>query len=518
LRPLAAARAAPLLGGFRLCELRDPGKTQAQGLSAMKIRISIAALVVLVLLTAATTLPRWLQGPGAAKDSENDREAETAENRTVTLDEQKLASLELRIEPAEMQPLQVSHVVPGRLRYDDTRRVDIRAAADGILIQLRVTPGDHVSKGQVLCIVSSPDVAIARTDVHHGEENWGLAVKKLDWEREISANIAALIDGLKSRVPIADLEKRFRDKNLGKSRATLMSAYSRYLLAEELWTKSDKAGQSVLPEATLMERKADRQSAEAALQAACEQSTFDVALELRVAEIEVGDTLRRLNIAREQRNALLGYSSDAVSEEETQGDVLSRFQIRAPLAGTIESRNFAPADRVKTSDTIFILADTRVLWVAADVREQDWRALALAPGQEVTVEVPALPRRKLDGRIRYQGRQVATDTNSVPLVAEISNADGVLRPGMFVRVTIPIGTAKKVLSVPADAIATHEGSKFVFVRTGPTTFRRADVTTGLTTDERVEIASGIEAGAPVVVRGAAILKAELLLPLIKKED
>jgi cobalt-zinc-cadmium efflux system membrane fusion protein len=135
----------------------------------------------------------------------------------------------------------------------------------------------------------------------------------------------------------------------------------------------------------------------------------------------------------------------------------------------------------------------------------------------VTVEVPALAGRKIEARIRYQGRQVATETNSVPLVAELSNAEGLLRPGLFVRVSLPFGPPKKALSVPADAIVSHEGAKFVFVRTGPATFRRADVTTGLQTDEQVEIVSGIEPGAPVVVRGAAMLKAELLLPSIKKE-
>jgi cobalt-zinc-cadmium efflux system membrane fusion protein len=483
----------------------------------MKLRIVVGAIVLLVLCTAALTVPHWLQASRPPEDSEKEGEGEQAKNGIVTLDEQKLASLELRVEPAGLHPLQMFHVVPGRIRYDDAHHVDIRVAANGILVQVRVTPGDHVIKGQVLGVVSSPEVAVARTEVHHCDENWGLAVKKLNWEREIAANVAALIDGLKSRVPIADVEKRFRGKTLGNSRAVLMSAYARFVLAEQLSRRADTVGRSVLPETTLSERKAERQTAEAALQAACEQSSFDVARQLRIAEIEVGDTLRRLNIAREQRTTLLGYSPDTVSEEATEGDVLSRVEIRAPFVGTIEERNFAQSERVKTSDTIFVLADTHILWVAADVREQDWRALSLSRGQVVEVEVPALPGRKLEARIRYIGRQVAAETNSVPLVAELSNADGILRPGLFVRVSLPFGAAKKVLSVPAEAIVSHEGAKFVFVRIGPTTFQRCDVTTGLQTDERVEIVSGIEAGASVVVRGAANLKAELLLPTIKKE-
>ncbi len=481
-----------------------------------KVWIVLTLFAALMLLMAAMTFPIWPQ-THSSEGAEHEDEAERAENGLVTLDEQKLASLDLRVEPAAMRPLQLSHIVPGRIRYDDTKHVDIRAAANGTLVQTGVGPGDHVTKGQVLGVVSSPEVGVARTEVHRCRENWKLAVKKRDWEREIGANVSALIDGLKSRVPAADLEQRFRGKTLGKNREVLLSAYSRFLLADELWQRSDTKGRGVLPETTLAERRAERHSAEATLQGACEQSAFDAAQQLRASEIEAGDALRRLNIAREQLTTLLGYSPDTVAEDATGGDVLSRVEIRAPFAGTIEERNFAQSERFKASDTIFVLADTRSLWVSADVREQDWRALSLSPGQVISVEVPALAGRKIEARIRYPGRQVAAETNSVPLVAEILNAEGVLRPGLFVRVSLPFGTPKNVLAVPADAVVSHEGAKFVFVSTAPMTFRRADVTTGLSTDEQVEIASGIEAGAPIVVRGASLLKAQLLLPSIQKE-
>ena len=192
-----------------------------------------------------------------------------------------------------------------------------------------------------------------------------------------------------------------------------------------------------------------------------------------------GDALRRLHIAQEQRTALLGYANDTVPEEATAGDVLSRVEIRAPFAGTIEEKHFAPSDRVKPADVIFVLADTKSLWVAADIREQDWLALGLEPGQELSVDTPALPGCTLKARFKRTGRRVSPETNSVSLVAEIANPNGLLRPGLFVRVSIPIGPPKDVLCTPAAAVVQHEGAKFVFVQTGPKTFRRADVTTGL---------------------------------------
>ena len=366
-------------------------------------------------------------------------------------------------------------MVPGRIQYDDAHRVDVRATANGILVQVRVMPGDRVAAGQVLAVVSSPEIGLARTEVHHAHESLELATKKEEWVNETSKNVAALVEGLKNNTPMNEIERQFRDKTLGKSRERLMSAYSRYLLAESLAKSADTVGRNVLPVVTLAERTAECRRTEAALRAACEQAGFDIQREVTLAEIETGDALRRLRIAEQQRTALLGYARDAVPEEATAGDVLSRVEIQAPFDGTIEDKRFAQSDRVRPSDIIFVLANTRSLWVDADLREQDWPAMTLEPGQELLVETPAMPGCKLKARVQ-RGRWASPETNSVSLIAEIENENGLLRPGLFVRVSIPIGAPRDVLSIPASAFMQHEGAKFVFVQIGPRTFRRADVT------------------------------------------
>ena len=63
--------------------------------------------------------------------------------------------------------------------------------------------------------------------------------------------MSALVEGLKDRTPMNDLEKQFRGKTLGKARERLMSAYSRFLLAENLAKSADTVGRNVLPAATV---------------------------------------------------------------------------------------------------------------------------------------------------------------------------------------------------------------------------------------------------------------------------
>ena len=160
---------------------------------------------------------------------------------------------------------------------------------------------------------------------------------------------------------------------------------------------------------------------------------------------------------------------------------------------------------------MFVLADTRQLWIAADLREREWSMLNIAPESELIVESPALPNQKFAAKLYYIGREVSQESNAVPLVATIDNSKGLLRPGLFVRITLANGEHKPRLAVPSSAVVEHDQKKFVFIGESEDTFRRVDVTTGLEQGEMVEITHGLESGMQVVTRGGFILKSELLL-------
>jgi len=113
--------------------------------------------------------------------------------------------------------------------------------------------------------------------------------------------------------------------------------------------------------------------------------------------------------------------------------------------------------------------------------------------------------------VYYVGREVSPVSNAVPLVASLDNPDGRLRPGLFVRVAIPLEEQSEVLAVPEQAVMEHERRRFVFIEEGPGKYRRADIKTGRESEGWVEIRSGLKAGDRVVTEGAFILKSELLL-------
>jgi membrane fusion protein, heavy metal efflux system len=122
-----------------------------------------------------------------------------------------------------------------------------------------------------------------------------------------------------------------------------------------------------------------------------------------------------------------------------------------------------------------------------------------------------LDDREFKATVRYFGREVQADTNAIPLIAQIDNSEGLLRPGMFVRVVVPIGKARQALSIRPESILQHEDQEFVFVELTRGEFKKVNVSTGQVSDEWVEVTEGLSLGQLVVTSGAFLLKSELLL-------
>ncbi len=481
----------------------------------------------IVVLCVAGSLYAWwhLQSADPLEASSGDREStagsEEPAETVVILQGDKLAAASIKSEPVQRGTVPLIHTVPGRVQYNDVRHAEIKTPADGVLVDVLVMPGDRVQPGDVLAWLNCEQVGTARADVLKREEELALSKKTLTWKQTLRANVLEAVDALKQRQDFEELRGAFADRPLGDYRNQLFAAYSRHVLADATVASAQRLGKSgVLSGNTVRQRTSEQRSSEAVLQATCEQAAFDVAQDHSRAELDVRDAQRRLQVAQEHLASLLmgpgvNAPDDALSPADllsaNDGKQLSRVAVRAPFAGTIEQRVFSASERVRIADSLFVLADTSTLWIEAEIRESDWKALQLRPGQKLTVTTPALPNGTLEAQVRYVGREVSTETNAIPLVARIENPDGQLRPGLFVRVSVPVGETPNVLTVADSAVVRHEGQTFVFVEEREGMFRRTDVAAGTSGAGRVEIKRGLDEGQRVVTHGASTLKAELLL-------
>jgi len=112
--------------------------------------------------------------------------------------------------------------------------------------------------------------------------------------------------------------------------------------------------------------------------------------------------------------------------------------------------------------------------------------------------------RTFEGRVLRLAPTLDPLTRTLRAEVGVDNSEGLLRPGMFVEVTLIAQRHVDVPVVPREALAERGGLKVVFVLEGQRVSRR-EVLLGLGDDEVVEIKSGLEVGERVVVRGLETL-------------
>ena len=471
----------------------------------MKRLTSIAMLLVVCALAAGGYY--WMHLPPRVTAAERPPAKPDREN--VQLTEAKMAEAAITIAAVEQHSMQPIRTVPGRIEYNETRHVAVKSPSDGLTHKIAVKVGERIKEGQLLAVVNSPDLGERRSDVLHQEAELQLAQRERDWWRLIQQNLDELLSQLKRPQEVEVLEKEFRDRVLGDYR-DIISAYSKFRTAEAINSNLKSVANGTITQRMLLEQASARDAASASFQSACEQATFDVRQKVGKAEAMYNDASRRLAVARQRLTWLTGQTPEQfgdLSNEET----LSIWPVVAPFAATVEEIVVAATERVRQGEELLLLADTSKLWVQAEIRDKDWSALKLKAGQKVQVQSPALPNQSLEATISFIGREVNPELRAMPLVAEIQNEDGLLKPGMFVRVLLPDGAAIKTTAIPDSAVVRHEGRVFVFVETGPRQFTPRDITLGLAVDPIVEVKSGLQAGERIAVSGTFLLKSELLL-------
>jgi cobalt-zinc-cadmium efflux system membrane fusion protein len=233
---------------------------------------------------------------------------------------------------------------------------------------------------------------------------------------------------------------------------------------------------------------------------------------------------RALLAAARRRIQLLGVTDATVERIEVGGEPLSLLPIDAPFAGSIIEMSALAGAAADAGTALFKIADLSVVHVAADIPER--AAFAVRAGQDATIRIAGAGTRSFSGRVVRVSDQMDAATRTVEAFVQVPNAGRVLKPGMSASVVlrVPGGTpgasvAAAGLAVPASAIVTDGGERYVFVEVGPRSYERREVqlaggvAPGMgpqgADGGRVVVVAGLAPGDRVVVRGAFTLKSEL---------
>ena len=249
----------------------------------------------------------------------------------------------------------------------------------------------------------------------------------------------------------------------------------------------------------LATRQRDRAQRLFDLKAVSREQLENAGQELRNAEAATRNAKVLLEKARIH---LVDYLDVPVEGEQHETPV------KAPASGIVIERKATPGMVITPGQELFRLTDQRSLWLIAAVNEADLGSLRV--GQQVRVQVRAYGDRSFSGRILRLGEELDPATRTLQVRVHVPNPGAVLKPGMFASAEIRRESSRSALFAPQAAIQEVNGQPCVFVQTGATSFAVRPVLPGASRDGRVEVTSGLKAGDRIVVKGAFLVKSQLL--------
>jgi cobalt-zinc-cadmium efflux system membrane fusion protein len=224
--------------------------------------------------------------------------------------------------------------------------------------------------------------------------------------------------------------------------------------------------------------------------------------------LQAQNDLRSAQTALEaSRNKLqiLGFTEEDVLTFRQRGRINPETTVFAPIAGTVVQRKVGPGQYVNSgdSDTVYVIGDLSTVWLTAFVRETD--AANVAVGQDITVNVMALPGRPLSARINYVATAIDPVTRRLLVRATVDNKDGKLKPEMFANVTLYSTSDHPAVGVPKQALIYESDQVRIWVAHQDKTIELRQIKPGLTSGDLVEVIGNLKPGEQIVTKGSLFI-------------
>jgi RND family efflux transporter MFP subunit len=361
--------------------------------------------------------------------------------------------------------------------------VDLYAMISGYMKSQAVDIGSRVKKGDVLA-----EIAVPR-------------------EEKLVQQATALLEQTRAQALQMEARLKWTEADLGTARAMTAQA------------KSDIARLSAIR--TLAESKYDR------IKRLHEQG----AVEMKIVDEQLRD--REAAIASEKTGALAVLTAESraagalAKVEEARADVVEAraaidvaaaalataqvdvdyAKIIAPFDGVITKRSYHPGEFIRsavggTQPPMLTVSRTDLMRVVVQVPDRD---LTLTDaGDPAIVNIDGLEGREFRGAVSRIADSENPTTRTMRVEVDLPNPDGLLRQGMYGRVTIALEPPSTHLTLPSACILERSGTgKGVVQVVRGDKVEKLDVLLGSDNGALVEVRSGLNADDEVILRSGS---------------
>jgi RND family efflux transporter MFP subunit len=318
--------------------------------------------------------------------------------------------------------------------YDE---VVVSAEVDGRAEKVLVDVGDRVSKGQTLVEILPTEFKLAADQQE------------------------AMLEQARAKLGAADGDPDVKDPAqtaaVKKAAADLANARQKYERSKSL------SEQGLIPRQSFDEDDANYKAS---------QATYELAVQ----------DVRNLQAAVKQGRAMRDLANKKLHDTT----------ILAPFGGYVKERNVTEGQYLKVQTPVMAIVNVDPMRVRLKVPEK--MAAWVPVGQLVTLAVEAYPDRTFSGKIWRVNPSVDPQTRTFDAEALIENHQGILKPGFFVKASIPSTKVDRVLFVPQKTLSYAYGIYKVYAVTKENRLKEREVKLGDRLGEDVELIDGVRAG------------------------
>jgi RND family efflux transporter MFP subunit len=216
----------------------------------------------------------------------------------------------------------------------------------------------------------------------------------------------------------------------------------------------------------------------------------------------IGEDLVR---SARRRLELFDVPASFVAELDRTGAPRKAVTLVAPFGGVVIAKGVSEGQKIEPGTELFTLADLSRVWIEASLYE--YEAAAATVGKEAALTLSQQPGVALKGKVTFVSPVLAPESRTVTVRFEFPNPGLVLKPQMYVDVSLAVGPSAGVV-VPEAALLDTGVRTVVFVETAPGTFEPREVAVGSRGEGRAEILSGVREGERVAVQANFLLDSE----------
>ena len=231
-----------------------------------------------------------------------------------------------------------------------------------------------------------------------------------------------------------------------------------------------------------------------------------LAASVDTSDAEAWRNAQELVAASRRRLAYWDISPDQIDRLERTGDVTKTLILSAPFDGIVLDKMVVKGQSVMPGVKLYRLADLSTVWVEGEVFEQDLGFMRL--GAPARVEVATYPGRSFTGRVSFVNPSVDEQSRAGRVRVVLSNAGGLLKPGMYATLFFDVRVGADVLSLPAEAVVMTGERNLVFVVGTDGVLEPREVVLGPRAGERLQILRGVVEGERVVGSANFLIDAE----------